>query len=103
MSRAILRIESVNALQGSAYRGLDVKINLKKFRVAESTSVDLGKVATRVKPYYSSKGEYQKLLKDHVDREAVEQRRGCQDRHNQQRPRLGTGERIRLYRKWEDS
>ena len=43
-----------------------MKINTKKFRVGEGDKVDLGKWPTNVDPVYKSKGQYKKLLDDHV-------------------------------------
>ncbi len=51
-----------------ASRAEHMKINSKKFRVAEGEKVRLGKWPTFVKPVYKSKEQYQKLLDEHVAR-----------------------------------
>lgn len=43
-----------------------MKIHPKEFRVQEGDEVNLDKRPTRVAPVYKSKGEYQKLLGEHV-------------------------------------
>ena len=53
-----------------------MKINPKSFRVGEGDKVNLKKWATRVKPFYKSKEEYQNLLK-----EDIRQLRSLQQRH----------------------
>jgi PPK2 family polyphosphate:nucleotide phosphotransferase len=45
-----------------------MKIHSDDFRVAEGKSVHLGKWPTRIKPVYKSKDDYQKMLRDHVQR-----------------------------------
>jgi PPK2 family polyphosphate:nucleotide phosphotransferase len=45
---------------------MDMKIHTKEFRVDEGEAVKLKKWPTLVKPVYSSKEEYQKLLGEHV-------------------------------------
>lgn len=44
-----------------------MKIDSTDFRVQEGDEVDLKKWPTTVKPAYTSKGDYQKLLRDHVE------------------------------------
>jgi PPK2 family polyphosphate:nucleotide phosphotransferase len=44
-----------------------MKIDSTDFRVQEGDEVDLKKWPTRVEPAYTSKGEYQKLLREHVE------------------------------------
>jgi PPK2 family polyphosphate:nucleotide phosphotransferase len=44
-----------------------MKIKTKRFQVKEGDKVDLAKWPTQVKPYYSSKDEYQELLRKQVD------------------------------------
>ena len=44
-----------------------MKIDSTDFRVQEGDDVDLKKWPTRVEPAYTSKGEYQKLLREHVE------------------------------------
>jgi PPK2 family polyphosphate:nucleotide phosphotransferase len=45
-----------------------MKIDASKFQVPESETIHLRKWATRVKPVYTSKKDYQALLADHVAR-----------------------------------
>jgi PPK2 family polyphosphate:nucleotide phosphotransferase len=45
-----------------------MKIHVKDFRVAKGDHVDLDKWPTKVEPVYKSKHEYQKLLKEHVEK-----------------------------------
>lgn len=49
------------------------KIHLKDFRVRQGEKVDLSKWPTNVKPVYSSKEEYQKLLEQHVAQLSAQQ------------------------------
>lgn len=44
-----------------------MKINIKNFRVQEGEKIELEKWPTLVKPVYSSKQEYHKLLEEHVE------------------------------------
>ena len=46
---------------------MTMKIDSTDFRVQEGDDVDLKKWPTRVEPAYTSKGEYQKLLRAHVE------------------------------------
>jgi PPK2 family polyphosphate:nucleotide phosphotransferase len=48
--------------------GNDMKINSKKFRVKEDAMVKLTKWPTLIKPVYKSKEQYQKLLREHVEK-----------------------------------
>jgi len=43
-------------------------MDVARFRVPERTPVDLKKWPTKVKPFYDSKEQYQRLLADHVDK-----------------------------------
>jgi PPK2 family polyphosphate:nucleotide phosphotransferase len=45
-----------------------MKIAVDRFRIRENEKVDLGKRPTAVDPVYESKGDYKKILKDHVER-----------------------------------
>jgi PPK2 family polyphosphate:nucleotide phosphotransferase len=45
-----------------------MKINSKNFRVKEGAEVRLVKWPTRIKPVYKSKEQYQKLLREHVEK-----------------------------------
>ena len=51
-----------------------MKIETKHFRVGEGDKVDLDKWPTKVDPVYESKGQYNKLLKDHVAQLSAQQR-----------------------------
>ena len=51
-----------------------MKIEVKHFRVGEGDKVDLDKWPTQVDPVYKSKGQYKKLLKDHVEQLSEQQR-----------------------------
>lgn len=44
-----------------------MKIETKRFRVAEGEKLDLGKHPTRVDPVYDSKSDYKNILEKHVD------------------------------------
>ncbi len=50
-----------------------MKIDTKDFRVREGEEVDLAKWPTKVDPVYKSKGQYKKLLEDHVARLSSQQ------------------------------
>jgi PPK2 family polyphosphate:nucleotide phosphotransferase len=43
-----------------------MKLDIGEFRVPEGKKIDLGKWPTRIKPVYSSKQDYNKLLRRHV-------------------------------------
>jgi PPK2 family polyphosphate:nucleotide phosphotransferase len=45
-----------------------MKIKSKDFRVPEDDRVDLGKWPTRVEPVYASEDEYEKILREHVEK-----------------------------------
>jgi PPK2 family polyphosphate:nucleotide phosphotransferase len=45
-----------------------MKIAVDRFRIRENEKVDLGKRPTAVDPVYESKGDYKKILEDHVER-----------------------------------
>jgi PPK2 family polyphosphate:nucleotide phosphotransferase len=45
-----------------------MRIKVKPFRVREGERVRLKKWPTRVKPFYTSKGHYEQLLADHIER-----------------------------------
>ena len=51
-----------------------MKIQTKNFRVSEGDKVDLDKWPTKVDPVYKSKGQYKKLLDDHVAQLSAQQR-----------------------------
>jgi PPK2 family polyphosphate:nucleotide phosphotransferase len=51
-----------------------MNIETKDFRVGEGDKVDLDKWPTKVDPVYKSKGQYKKLLKDHVAQLSAQQR-----------------------------
>lgn len=51
-----------------------MKIATKDFRVGEGGKVDLDQWPTKVDPVYDSKHDYKKLLKDHVEQLAEQQR-----------------------------
>ncbi len=51
-----------------------MNIEIKDFRVGEGDKVDLDKWPTKVDPVYKSKGQYKKLLKDHVAQLSEQQR-----------------------------
>ena len=50
-----------------------MKIDIGDFRVAEGTSVKLGKWATRIKPHYGSKQHYKELLEGQVEQLSEQQ------------------------------
>jgi polyphosphate kinase 2 (PPK2 family) len=50
-----------------------MKINIKKFRVREGDKVALKEWPTRVKPFYESKGEYESMLAEHVEKLSARQ------------------------------
>ncbi len=59
-----------------------MKLNMQDFRVREGDDVDLRKWPTLVKPGYSSKRQYEKLLADHVARlSALQQLLYASNRH----------------------
>ena len=43
-----------------------MKINIEKFRVPENKHIKLKKWDTEVKPFYTSKEDYQEILKEHI-------------------------------------
>jgi len=45
-----------------------MKIDTKKFRVREGKKVRLEKWPTKVKPFYKSKKQYEKMLESHVEK-----------------------------------
>jgi PPK2 family polyphosphate:nucleotide phosphotransferase len=45
-----------------------MKIDIDRFRIREGKKLDLGKTPTQVEPVYGSKGDYKKILREHVDR-----------------------------------
>ena len=45
-----------------------MKIRSKEFRIHDGDHVDLGKWPTRVEPVYASKDEYEKILREHVEK-----------------------------------
>jgi PPK2 family polyphosphate:nucleotide phosphotransferase len=49
------------------------KINPDDFRVRPGKKVDLGKWPTQVKPAYGSKDEYEKLLREHIEKLSAQQ------------------------------
>jgi PPK2 family polyphosphate:nucleotide phosphotransferase len=49
------------------------KINPDEFRVRPSKKVDLAQWPTKAKPVYSSKGEYEKLLREHIEKLSEQQ------------------------------
>jgi len=51
-----------------------MKIDSKDFRVRPGARVDLRDWPTRVKPLFKTKGEYQDLLREHVEALSVRQR-----------------------------
>ncbi len=50
-----------------------MKINSKHFRVREGKEVDLDKWPTRVNPMYELTGQYEKILKEHVEQLSSQQ------------------------------
>ncbi len=50
-----------------------MKINATAFRVHEGKDVNLGKWPTKVERFYKSKGDYQKMLEDHVAQLSAQQ------------------------------
>jgi PPK2 family polyphosphate:nucleotide phosphotransferase len=50
-----------------------MKIHADDFRVPEGKTLDLGRWPTRVKPVYHSDKQYQKILRDHVERMDAQQ------------------------------
>jgi PPK2 family polyphosphate:nucleotide phosphotransferase len=59
-----------------------MKIHADDFLVPEGKTLDLGKWPTRIKPVYHSDKQYQKLLRDHVERmDALQQLLYASDRY----------------------
>ena len=50
-----------------------MKIDIKSFRVRDGRKVELKKWPTRVKPFYKSKHDYEKLLAKHVEKLSARQ------------------------------
>jgi PPK2 family polyphosphate:nucleotide phosphotransferase len=53
--------------EGRDAGGMKMKINSKDFRVRPGSKVELKEWPTSVKPFFQSKKQYQKLLKEHVE------------------------------------